>query len=176
MLARPQTGLSMVEVLIAMVVLAVMITAAVPAYTAWVQNTQIRTAAESIKNGIQLARAQAIQTNKLIRFAFTTDSGWKINPADDPDKDPPIAERSHNDGSPNVTLEILPAGANEVVFDSFGRLVVPPDPIAQVRIDNPTITNLDDRRNLRIEITTAGSVRLCDPRVLSPTDSRRCLT
>jgi len=174
MLARRQLGLSMVEVLIAMVVLAVMVTAAVPAYTSWVQNTQIRTASESIKNGIQLARAQAIQTNRFIRFTFTADSGWKVNPLDDPDRDPPIAERSHNDGSPNVSLLIVPAGASEVVFDSFGRVVTPPVPIAQVDVDNLKILDPTERRTLRIVVSTAGSARLCDPKVLNSTDSRYC--
>lgn len=174
MLARRQAGMSIVEVLVAMVVLAVMLTAAVPAYTAWVQNTQIRTAAESIKNGIQLARAEAIQTNRLVRFNITAGSGWKVNPEDDPDKDPPIAERAHNDGSPNVTIATIPADATEIVFDSFGRVVTPPFPLSQVEIDNPVIVSADDKRILRIVITTAGSARLCDPKILSPSDTRRC--
>lgn len=174
MLARRQTGLSLVEILVAVVVLAVMITAAVPAYTSWVQNTQIRTAGEAIKNGIQLARAQAIQTNRLTRFVFTADSGYKINPVDDPDRDPPIAERMHIEGSPNVTVATLPVGSTEVVFDGFGRLVVPPIPMAQIDIDNPVIPNPADRRALRIVITTAGSARLCDPKITGTGDSRRC--
>jgi type IV fimbrial biogenesis protein FimT len=171
---RWQRGMSMIEILITITVLAIMMAAAVPAYTAWVQNTQIRTAAESIKNGLQLARIEAIQTNRLVRFAMTTGSGWKVNPADDPDKDPPIAERIHEEGTPNVTIVTQPPLAIEVVFDSFGKVVTPPIPLTQVDISNPVIVNDDDRRPLRIVITSSGSARMCDPKVTNPTDTRIC--
>jgi type IV fimbrial biogenesis protein FimT len=171
---RPQQGMSMIEILITITVLAIMMAAAVPAYTAWVQNTQIRTAAESIKNGLQLARIEAIQTNRLVRFAMTTNSGWKVNPADDPDRDPPIAEKLHEEGTPNVTIALTPPAAIEVVFDAFGKVVTPPMPITQVDVDNPVIVNEDDKRRLRIVITASGSARMCDPKVTNPTDTRIC--
>jgi type IV fimbrial biogenesis protein FimT len=169
-----QRGMSMIELLITVTILAIMMMAAVPAYTAWVQNTQIRTAAESIKNGLQLARTEAIQTNQLVRFAMTTNSGWKVNPADDPDKDPPIAEKIHEEGTPNVTIALAPAASIEVVFDAFGKVVTPPAPLTALRISNPVIVDPDERRDLIIVISASGSARMCDPKVLNPDDTRRC--
>jgi type IV fimbrial biogenesis protein FimT len=49
----------------------------VPSFQSWIQNTQIRTAAESVMNGLQIARAEAVRRNVNVRFNLT-DAGGKV--------------------------------------------------------------------------------------------------
>jgi type IV fimbrial biogenesis protein FimT len=173
---RSEHGFSMIELLMTIAILAIMMYAALPAYTAWVQNTQIRTSAESIKNGLQLARAEAIQTNRMVRFNMTTGTGWRVNPADDPDKDPPIAEKLHAEGTGTSTgVFLTPPTSTEVVFDGFGKVVTPPDPIRRIRVaTDESLLAEEDHRRLDIVISSSGNARMCDPKVTNLTDTRVC--
>ena len=44
----------------------------VPSFKNWLQNTQIRTTTEAIQNGLELARAEAVRRNTLVRFQLTS--------------------------------------------------------------------------------------------------------
>ena len=67
-----QRGLSLIEMVTVMAIAAVLTGLAVPSFTAWMANVQIRTATESIQNGLQLARAEAIRRNSPVMFWFTS--------------------------------------------------------------------------------------------------------
>ena len=63
-------GFSLIEMMIAVVIVGLLLMAGVPAYTTWIQNLQIRTGAEAILNGMQLARAEAVRRNTNVRFVL----------------------------------------------------------------------------------------------------------
>ncbi len=65
---RRQRGFSLIEIVIVMAIFAVLFGMAAPAFNAWRANVQIRTATESIQNGLQLARAEAIRRNTSVMF------------------------------------------------------------------------------------------------------------
>jgi len=65
------------------------------------------------------------------------------------------------------------AAANTVTFNAFGR-IDDAAPIGFINVANTTAGN--DYRNLRIEIGTGGTVRMCDLGVTSATDPRYCPT
>ncbi|MBL8517335.1 MAG: GspH/FimT family pseudopilin [Betaproteobacteria bacterium] len=179
MLTRARTsGFSLIELMIAIAVLGALLAAGVPAFMNWIQNSQIRVAAESVRNGLQLARTEAVRLNTRVRFQLTeaTESGWKVNPLDDPDRDPPIAIRTHSDGSGNVTVAALPAGSAEIVFEPLGTVSNSGGtaPLARIDFSNPLITSTDDRRELRIIISSNGQAKMCDPKVLTSNDPRKC--
>jgi type IV fimbrial biogenesis protein FimT len=62
----------LVELLVAMAILAFLLAIAIPAFGKWTQNMQIRNVAESIQNGLQQARAEALRRNTTVRFQLTT--------------------------------------------------------------------------------------------------------
>ena len=64
-------GFSLIELSIALVILGILLLAAAPGFSAWMRNTQIRTAAEALRDGLQLARGEAVRRNTSIRFQLT---------------------------------------------------------------------------------------------------------
>ena len=61
-------GFSLIELLVAIAVMTIMLLLALPNFSIWMQNTQIRTAGEGILAGMQLARAEAVRRNTSVRF------------------------------------------------------------------------------------------------------------
>jgi len=66
-------GFTIVEVMIALTVLGVLIAFGAPGFVEWLQNQQIRAAADATLNGLQAARTEAVRTNQPVRFQFVTD-------------------------------------------------------------------------------------------------------
>lgn len=61
-------GFTLIELAIAMAIFGFLIAAALPSIGAWMDNTRIRNVAESIQNGLQATRAEAIRRNQSISF------------------------------------------------------------------------------------------------------------
>jgi type IV fimbrial biogenesis protein FimT len=173
-----QAGVSLIEIMVAVVILGVLMALGMPAFQNWIQNTQIRTASEAIMNGLQVARNEAIRRNASVQFKLDggANTQWRVNPFFDPDGTP-IQSRAAEEGSANATITVQPAGADTVTFSALGRVVPNADAspsLTQVNIDNLLIPVAADRRNLRIVIPPGGALRLCDPQVAAG-DPRACL-
>jgi len=184
MRARAQAGVSLVEIMVVTVIVGLLIVLAVPGFQAWVQNTQIRTASESIMNGLQTARNEAIRRNTCMQIQFTeaNKTSWVINPCSDPFADPAHLRRAHEEGSANVSTERIPPNSDTISFNALGRLVNPNPsdgsaPLTQIMVRNLTMTGEQaaEERKLRVDIPVGGSIRLCDPAPsVAIDDPRRC--
>jgi len=186
--ARRQRGVTLVEVAVVMTIAAVLYTQAAPMFTNWVGNAQTRTAAESVLNGLQLARAEAVKRNRMVQFVITDDasSSWLVgcvNPVDTgtPDVDDPgdclgvIQARAALEASAQPQLAMLPANATTITFDSLGRVAANADgsPTASsIDVSHPGLADAD-RRTLRLALGAAGDVRMCDPGIKAK-DPRGC--
>jgi type IV fimbrial biogenesis protein FimT len=173
-----QSGMSLVEIMIAIAIIGILLAAAMPSYTTWIQNTQIRTASEAILNGLQTAKNEAIRRNAAmqVKLPALPATGWCVNPKSDPDRDPCVQMRPAAEGSPNATVAITPGGADTVTFNALGRVETNADAspsMMQIDVDNPVIPVVADRRSLRIIIPVGGAIRMCDPKVAG-TDPRSC--
>jgi type IV fimbrial biogenesis protein FimT len=201
-LTTRQSGFSLVEIGIALAVLAILIALGAPAFTDWLQNQQTRAAAEATLNGLQIARAEAVRRNGQVRFQFVSDltSGcvvsaanlnWVVSVGDPTSKcdqpievvppavpGPVIQSRSAAEVSPNATVVVTPAGPTPayVTFNALGGVVSPnadgTAPITQIDISNPAIA-VSSGRPLRVVVSAGGSIRMCDPAVVAP-DARAC--
>jgi type IV fimbrial biogenesis protein FimT len=189
-----QRGVSIIEVMIAVAVVGILMALAAPSATVWIQNGQLRTAAESISNGIQLARVEALKRNQLVAFQLTdaATTSWRVC-AYDPVTDlcfttiPDLAAKSASEGSPNAkagvetvlssTATAIPVGTalpGRVVFDSFGRqAATAPNNIVRVDVRNTTLSAADERR-LVILVSVGGQVRMCDPRLVLANNPQGC--
>ncbi len=172
-----QTGISLIEIMVAVAILGVLMALGMPAFQTWIQNTQVRVASDAIMNGLQTARNEAIRRNTAIQFKLDggTTSQWRVNPFIDPDGTP-IQSRAAEEGSVNATIVPTPADADTVTFSALGRVVPNADAspsLTQVDVNNLLIPVVADRRNLRILIPTGGALRMCDPKVAAG-DPRAC--
>lgn len=192
-----QKGVSLIELMIGLVIMAILLSAGLPSFGLWIQNTQNRTAAESIQNGLQLARAEAVRRNTAVRFDLTSAAGlaeWNVGcvtaTADCPAT---IQGRSGSEGTANARAGIStaaipsPAPANQfdtavssgaglpagVTFNGLGRI-----PNANIGTD---ITRIDitntvaaTARRLVVTIGTGGSIRMCDPALSLAANPQGC--
>lgn len=160
-----QDGVTLIELLIGIAILGILLAMGLPSYAAWLQSTQIRTAAESIQNGLNLARGEAVRRNTAVSFTVTGNN-WNVavvNPAT------PIQSRNSAEGSPNAVIT-APANPYTVTFNSFGRTTAGGG--ATINITNPTGGACESAsgpmRCLNVVVQIAGQVRMCDPQLAAP--------
>jgi type IV fimbrial biogenesis protein FimT len=166
--------MSLIEVMISVVVLACLLALGVPSFALWMQNTQIRTGADAILNGLQLARAEAIRRNSQVQFALGNQTEWTVSVVKPFTQ---VQYRPMAEGTTNVTVQTGPGGSNTVTFDAMGGRAGNNDgsnAIDSIDItSNKTMTGL---RPLRIVISPSGTTRMCDPDTSLPVgDPRRCI-
>lgn len=158
-------GFSLIELLIGILIMSILLSLAMPSFQTWLQNSQIRNAAEAIQNGLQRARAEAVGRNANVELVLGADSSWVVQLTDGTD----IETRSGNEGSKNVTLIAVDADsapATTVTFNNFGGLAAVngdgSKPFTQVDLDSSVLTAADSQE-LRVTIGLGGNVRMCDP-------------
>lgn len=165
-------GFTLIELMIAITVMALMMFIALPNFSIWIQNTQIRTAGEGILNGLQLARAEAIRRNANIELRMDTASGWTVSVASTGEV---IQSRLPGEGTATALVTIAPVGTTKITFNGFGSIANNADgtaTITEIKIDSASIAAADSRE-LCVLVRTGGNVRLCDPQVFTP-DTRTC--
>jgi len=170
---RYARGVTLIELMITISVLALLITLALPSYRNWIQNTQIRTAGEAIHSGMQLARAEAVRRNTTVQLVMGASTDWTVSVATAGGPGEQIQARPAAD-SPNATITVTPAGATTVTFSGLGRVAPNFDGSNSMQqIDINTSVTIDSPRPLRVALGTAGNTRFCDPAVAAP-DPRAC--
>ena len=65
-------GVSLIEIAVVMLIFAILLTQAGPAFSTWLHNQQIRTASEALQNALQLARSEALRRNRPVMFWLTS--------------------------------------------------------------------------------------------------------
>ncbi|QDZ26892.1 GspH/FimT family pseudopilin [Noviherbaspirillum sp. UKPF54] len=195
---RRQGGVTLVELMVGIAVVAIVLAMGAPSFALWLQNAQNRVAAESIQSGMQLARAEAVKRNTAVRFTLTDPTGlvaWSVGCVTVGDDCPAsIQRREAAEGSANARVGVstqaipspLPAGqfnsalaagaglSAGVSFDGMGRV-----PAANIGTDitRADVTNaaLPSARRLVIVVGTGGQVRMCDPAVALSASPQGCM-
>jgi type IV fimbrial biogenesis protein FimT len=180
LMRNQQNGVTLIELIIAVVIVGIVTALALPSYSNWIQNTRLRNGAESVLNGLQLARVEAVKRNANVQFVLGLNTAWIVGcvnvvaapapPATMPAECPAtIQSHSVRDGSSADVSMTMTAGANPVIFNNLGRLVTAE---TTWNVDNSAMSAADSR-DLRIVVTAGGMVSMCDPNVVAP-DSRAC--
>ena len=192
---RTQQGFTIVEIVVTLAVLALVLFATMPSIAAWLANTQLRSVADSLQNGLQTARSEAVRRNQTMSFwlvqtddpgvlgnecSLSSSSGsWVVSVnspiahcADAPSTDSSpmlVTGQAMGNGRP-ITVAAVQSNATaatNVTFDGFGR-VTGTGSISRINVSGT------GTRDLRIEISGAGAIRLCDPAVSDDNDPRKC--
>lgn len=157
-----QAGFSLIELMVGILILAILASIAVPSFRVWLQNSQIRNASESIVNGLQRARSEAVGRNTNVELVVSADSSWVIRVASGVE----IESRSSGEGSKNVNLTMTPNGTTTVTYNNFGRIQASnldtSAPFNRIDVDS---TSLDpaESQELRVTLGLGGNIRMCDP-------------
>jgi type IV fimbrial biogenesis protein FimT len=198
-----QRGVTLIELAVVLAVVAILFATAAPSFSAWVHNAQIRTAAESMQNGLQLARAEAIRRNRSVMFWLTSTAtplaaDWLVgcaNPAgtgsqpEQPGDCPGTAtnatptpgnyiqrQTAADQQTAFPQLQVTPAAATNVTFNSLGMVTTNADntaPITQINVTDPSIPSAS-ARPLTVMIGAGGQIRMCDPNLSLASDARGC--
>jgi type IV fimbrial biogenesis protein FimT len=189
-------GFTLLELLVAVSIFVFLIMLAGPMYGQFMANSQIRNASEAMLNGVREAQTTAIKGNTPARLVVDPTAGtggWRIlttvdgaEPASNPTGPcvAPSGAYSINpvrlfcvaDGAPNATVTTTPAGATQITFDGFGRVVANADATATISCINVTNSNVSGTRDLRVVVSNTGigiGTKLCDPAVAS-TEPQGC--
>ena len=191
-------GNTLIEMMIAIVILCILLVLTARSYGVWIANSRIRTAAETLAAGLSAARNEAIKRNRSVGFYLVTDlssdctvsgsgTSW-VASIDDPTRKCDVAvaaalapfivaKKSAAEGTDKVSISALDASgaaASTIIFNGVGRvLLTGSSPIAQIDIASSVLAS-DQAREMRIVLTTGGMIRMCDPSISNATDTRIC--
>lgn len=187
-LSRFQRGTTLIELMVGITIVAILMAIGMPAFGTWMQNTHIRSAAESMQSGLQLARAEAVHRNTNVSFIINgTTAGWTVScdvaaSCSDLTNPPTIQTKPAEEGSTRAVIATSETGPNAssavfagtLTFNGLGQVNVTSLNVgdeANFDVSNPaggackTPTGSEPMRCLRILVSTSGQVRMCDPAV-----------
>ena len=192
-------GVTLIEILIGLAILGLLITMGMPSFAAWIANSRVRSAAEGLQVGLALARSEAMRRNQNVEFVITNDvvdlgSVDTVTPAAGGMHwlvrfiDPAtglyslVQSKSGYEGSGRVegdaSLVQVAASAPQIVFRGMGG-TQGLGASATFDFSNPgagachTTALAGPIRCLRVQVSVAGQVRMCDPTTAAP-DTRTC--
>ncbi len=195
LISQPGDGFSLVELVIGLAILSLLLVIGLPAFTTYIQNTKLRTAAEAFLAGVQSARGEAVRRNAQVQIILTNDDAdvtnrnttnlsttgqnWIVRVLDpttglyDFIEAKAMAEGSGQASAPSVQID---GGANSsVTFTGFGTTTLAT--AATISFSNPAggaCAPVGPMRCMNVVISVGGQARMCDPAVTAAGDTRRC--
>lgn len=168
---RRAFGFTLVELLIGVTILGVLLSIAMPDIRAWIQNTQVRGAADSVLSGLQRARTEAVTQNVSTEFKLTDGgSSWVVTVLGGAT----IESRTKKEGSANVSVSTIPAGSTTVTFSNFGFVIPNSDATAtatQFNFDSSVLSGSENHQ-MQVRVSSPGGrIRMCDPHSAAGTAS-----
>jgi type IV fimbrial biogenesis protein FimT len=143
----PQAGFTLIELMMSVVVLAILATIGLPAFSELIASQRARAAASALHDSLLLARSEAIKRNASTTLKTSNlANGWTIETVA-----LPTVVLRREDGSNGVTFS--PADPS-VVFNRFGRVETNTKPAITV-----TTAGSSTSRCLSIEATGLAKIR-----------------
>ena len=175
-------GFTLIELLVTISVFAFLMLLAAPSFTSWIQDAQVRTAAESLQNGLRVAQAEATRRHRQTAMVLTNSApgsgvaaqangkNWFVtviaNPLVTGEADTMLQSGAIGAVAPNAQL----TGPASICFNSLGRLTtlndgtyncsVPPSGTVTYNVTNSRSATA---RALNVTVSLGGSIRVCDP-------------
>ena len=202
MLARRARGFSLIELLIAIAILATIVAMGLPSFNTFIANSRLRATTEVFYTGLQQARTAAVQNNAQVQFVFTTDNfdsginpnttnlatvasgaiSYLVRMADPavPGNFILLGSKSYLEGSGQANggtppVQVNSGGVSTITFTPLGATTL--GATATVAFTNPTggaCATTGPMRCLNVVVSVGGQVKMCDPAVTAAGDTRKC--
>ncbi len=161
-------GVTLIELVVSLAVMLILASVALPSFTSYLRGIAVRSSSETVFQGLQLARAEAVRRNTRVRFVIASDTGWTVST----DAGTSIQSKPASEGGTGMTVIFTPGASRRVTFNAFGQVTDNADSSqALTQIDfsasGTTVTR-------SVEIGTGGELSLCDPSVNTSTDPMKC--
>lgn len=181
-----QQGYNLIEIVVVVGVLALLLAMGVPAMSDWIANSRVRTAAEGMLNGMQLARAEAVRRNSPVNLNIGADGiSWDV--ALPPPDGTVLQTRAADAGigisaaatrtRPNLTDTPVTITSPSVTFNGWGLLYTniagTMEQTAAVAI---RYTSAAPGARAMCAVIVANTPRLCDPQRTDANDPRACFS
>ncbi len=182
-------GFSMIEALIALVIMGILITTGAPAFSDWLSNKQIRTGTEAMLNGLQLARAEAVRRNTPVYFSITdgisstcalsTSSGnWVVSLATPVNHCTDAAETAPAQiiqirSAGETSKAVITSSQSQVFFNGLGRANAALSLCVGLSADSGTCIGTGSEHRLRVTVSVRGQIHMCNP-TLDSSDPQGC--
>lgn len=191
-------GFSMIELAVTLAIIGVLMAAVMPNIGEWIANSRVRSSAESLQAGLQTARNEAVKRNRPITFwlvslnddkvmdnscKLASNAGSWVISVNSPEDNcgaaasttvDPMIVLTHPAGESgsNLVVDALTAdgsqAASSVTFNGFGQITGAND------IGRINVSSNNAPRNLRLVLSSSGSIFMCDPQVSDDKDPRFC--
>jgi type IV fimbrial biogenesis protein FimT len=194
---RTSQGMTLIELMIGLVIVALLLGIGLPAFNAFIANTKLRSVAEGLQTGLSLARSEAMRRNSNVEFVLTNDvvdlgtfadavpaaNGihWVVRLVDPATGVPALVEgKSGAEGTGRASggSTVLTAASNpSIFFRGLGGTTL--GATATFDVSNPqagachTVATPSPIRCLRVQVSVSGLIRMCDPATAAP-DTRAC--
>ena len=169
-----RSGYTLIEVLIALAIFALLLMLAGPFYNELIGNAQVRNAGEAVLNGVRMSQSEALKHNLPAIFTLDPSTGFSIT-IDDPEKPgTSLFQQAYlfADGSAKALVTVTPVNATIITFDGLGRIKDPNDDGSQpIRAVDITHGSLPSPRKLRVVVANPAAgvgTMLCDPATSQP--------
>lgn len=186
--SRRHRGFTLIEAVVTVSVMALLMALMAPSMAEWIRSTHVRNLSESLQDGLQKARMEALRRNKVVTFwlvtsnasglvdagcALASNSGSWVISLEDPSGNcatPPSATTSPKivetygagNNAANILVQALASdyatAATSVSFNGYGQAVSSANSLAFIKISHTQ----SGARRLRVSISSAGAVRMCD--------------
>jgi len=191
-----QHGLTLIELLVGMTIMALLMVMAAPSLGDVLTNMRLRNTAEALGASLQFAKGEAVARNARVRFQLTSalDDTCTLNAAGphwvvniDPGASANAVEGecgaalsdtvaprllSRHDARENGAATVIEASAATLVFNGLGR--VTPVPAGEIGFDVRSanevecVANGGSRSCMRVLVSAMGQIRVCNPAVAAP--------
>ncbi len=188
-------GFTLVELMIGLAIMALLLMMGVPAFSTFIQNSKLRSTAETFHAGIQTARAEAVKRNAQVQFILTDDAGdttsaqtatasttgrnWLVRVQDPTSlvytfiEGKSAAEGSGQTSTPSVAVS---GTVSSMTFTGLGGTTL--GSAATFSFTNPAggacQSASGPMRCLSVVVSVGGQARMCDPAVTTTGDTRKC--
>jgi type IV fimbrial biogenesis protein FimT len=177
-----QRGVTLLEAMVVITIAAIVVAVGAPSLQSWIVSGRLRVKAESVLNGLQLARSEALKRNTAVFFTLSADSSWTVGCSttvadlnnDGVDDCPAsIQAKPAVEGGEGTTVALTPSTSTTATYTGLS-ILASTNKDGSVPFTAVNFTSAGTTKAYRVTLSAGGQSKLCDPTVTTTGDPRKC--